>query len=65
MRTQSETIDRLLFNERLVARLFGLFGSLGLVLACIGLYGLLSYEVAQRTREIGIRSAVGRDELIC
>ena len=59
MRTQSETIDRLLFNERLVARLFGLFGSLGLVLACIGLYGLLSYEVAQRTREIGIRSAVG------
>lgn len=59
VKTQSQTIDRLLFNERLVARLFGLFGVLGLVLACIGLYGLLSYEVARRTREIGIRAALG------
>lgn len=59
MRTQSETIDRLLFNQRLLARLFDLFGVLGLVLACIGLYGLLSYEVARRTRELGIRTALG------
>ena len=59
MRTQSETIDRLLFNQRLLARLFGLFGLLGVVLACIGLYGLLSYEVARRTRELGIRTALG------
>jgi predicted permease len=59
VKTQSETIDRLLFNERLVTTLFALFGGLGLVLACIGLYGLLSYEVARRTQEIGIRAALG------
>jgi predicted permease len=59
LRTQTETIDRLLFNERLVARLSALFGLLALMLACVGLYGLLSYEVTRRTREIGIRTALG------
>jgi predicted permease len=59
VKTESEQIDRLLFRERLVARLAGFFGLLALVLACVGLYGLLSYEVSRRTREIGIRLALG------
>jgi predicted permease len=57
--TEAEAIDRQVFTEKMTARLSSLFGLLALLLACLGLYGLLSYEVTRRTREIGIRMAVG------
>jgi predicted permease len=57
--TQTQQIDAMLFQERLIARLASLFGLLSLLLASIGLYGLLAYEVTNGTREIGIRVALG------
>jgi predicted permease len=54
-------IDATILRERLMATLSGFFGALAFLLACIGLYGLLSYGVATRSKEIGIRMALGAD----
>ena len=59
MRTVDEQIDQSLRTERLVASLSSVFGLLATVLAVVGLYGVMAYTVERRTREIGIRMALG------
>jgi predicted permease len=61
MRAETDQIDHNIYQERLIASLSSFFALLALIVACIGIYGLLSYQIMRRRHEIGVRLALGAE----
>ena len=59
LRTLGQAVDDSIFEQRMLAAIGGFFGILALVLAAVGLYGVVAYSTARRTAEIGVRIALG------
>jgi predicted permease len=58
-RTLAEVVDESILNERMMATLGGFFGVLALIVACLGIFGLLAFQVSRRINELGVRMALG------
>jgi ABC-type antimicrobial peptide transport system permease subunit len=59
VQTYSERVDRSIVTERILATLGGFFGLLALIVACLGIFGVIAFQVSRRTNEIGLRMALG------
>jgi predicted permease len=57
--TFAESVDRSTLNERMMAMLGGFFGLLALIVACLGIFGIMAFQVSRRTNELGVRMALG------